>query len=206
MREFVKELLSKKLPEKYYYHCVGHTFYVADKVVEIGEKENCTKEEIRLLIAAALWHDSGYISSYHGHEEKGVELARKYLPEFGFKEEEIEKIGHMIMATKIPQSPKNKLEEIICDADLEYLGTDKAETISNDLFKELCTMDPSLTKEKWNEIQIAFLRKHHYFTKFCKENKEPSKLAYLNNLIMKVSQRAPSTKYISISPLFFAFI
>lgn len=55
----------------------------------------------------------------------------------------------MIMATKIPQSPKNKLEEIIADADLEYLGTDEAAKKADDFFKELHHLHPSLTKEEW---------------------------------------------------------
>jgi hypothetical protein len=89
------------------------------------------------------------------------------------------------MATKIPQSPKNKLEEIIADADLEYLGTNNAVETSTHLFMELQHINPSLTKEKWNEIQIAFLKQHHYFTVFCKENTEPAKLLYLQTLINK---------------------
>ena len=38
------------------------------------------------------------------------------------KKKDIEIICGIIMATKIPQRPKNYLEEIICDADLNYLG------------------------------------------------------------------------------------
>ena len=40
------------------------------------------------------------------------------------------------MATKVPQSPKNHLEEILCDCDLDYLGRDDFEKISNNLFSE----------------------------------------------------------------------
>jgi uncharacterized protein len=183
MKEFVIRLLKKKLSPFYYYHNYEHTLYVLNKAVEIAKHENCTPKEIRLLRAAALWHDAGFISVYENHEQESCELAKKFLPYFLYTKEDINKICGMIMATKIPQSPKNKLEEIIVDADLEYLGTDKAAVNANNLFMELQHIDPSLTKKKWDKTQIFFLEQHHYLTSFCKETKEQAKLLYLNNLI-----------------------
>ena len=89
----------------------------------------------------------------------------------------------MIMATKIPQSPQNKLEEIIADADLEYLGTESAGVKADLFFNELQHLNPSLTKAEWDKTQISFLQQHHYFTGFCKENREQVKTAYLQWLI-----------------------
>ncbi len=183
MKEFVIDLLNNNLPLFYYYHNYLHTLYVMEKSVEIGQAENCREEEIKLLKAAALWHDSGYIVTYEGHEAAGCILARQYLPEYGYIPGEIETICGMIMATRIPQSPKNKLEEIIADADLEYLGTADAGTKADLFFKELQYLNPSLTKTDWDNTQISFLQNHHYFTGYCNENKEHIKQAYLKNLI-----------------------
>ena len=183
MQEFVINLLKNNLPEKYYYHNPEHTIYVQEKAMEIGSHEKCTEEEMELMEIAALWHDTGYIKMYRQHEEQSCILARKYLPEYGLSSIDIEKICGMIMATKIPQTPKNKLEEIIADADLEYLGTETFEIKSEDLFHELQSLNPLLTKDKWDEMQISFLQKHHYFSRFCKENREPVKQDYLNKLI-----------------------
>ena len=183
MKEFVINLLNSNLPPNYYYHNYEHTLYVLDQVLEIGEHENCTADEMKLLSAAALWHDSGYIKTYVGHEEEGCVLAKQYLPGHGFPDEDIDKVCGMIMATKIPQSPKNKLEEIIADADLEYLGTDRAAVLANNLFKELNTLNPLITKEAWNKTEIDFLTAHHYFTGYCKENKEHIKQSYLKSLL-----------------------
>jgi len=183
MKEFVIDLLKKKISPFYYYHNCEHTLYVLEKVAEIAQQENCSAEEIKLLKTAALWHDIGFINVYNDHEEEGCEIAKKFLPGYGYSAEEINKICGMIMATKIPQSPKNKLEEIIADADLEYLGTNSAVETSTHLFMELRHLNPSLTKEKWNDIQISFLKQHHYFTVFCKKNSEPAKLLYLQALM-----------------------
>ena len=183
MQNFVMDLLQDNLPVGYYYHNYQHTLYVLEKAIQIGRHEHCTEKEMELLTAAALWHDTGYINTYNGHEAASCALAKKYLPEYGFTENEIDKICGMIMATQVPQLPKNKLEAIIADADLAYLGTISAAEKAEDLFKELQLLTPSLTKQVWDKIQIAFLQTHHYFTLYCKEKKEPAKQAYLKALL-----------------------
>ena len=69
----------------------------------------------------------------------------------------------MILATKIPQTPKNILEQIICDADLDYLGRDDYEKNSNFLLQEL-KLKNDVTELEWLKIQVNFLEKHTYFT------------------------------------------
>jgi uncharacterized protein len=185
MVPFVSALLKEKLPGSYHFHCLEHTIYVYESVKEIGKKEKCTKKEIDLLCAAALWHDAGYINVYNGHEEESCRLAKIHLPGFGYSEADIEIIAGIIMATKIPQSPHNKLEKIIADADLAYLGTDDAARQAYNLYKELHQLNPSLTKEQWNEMQISFLQQHRYFTGYCRTQKEPVKQLYLEKLKSK---------------------
>ena len=182
LKDFVISLLKDNLPENYSYHNHVHTLYVMQTAVEIGINEECTEKELELLSVAALWHDTGYIKTYKNHEEESCKLARHYLPGFGFSPDDIENVCGMIMATRIPQSPKNKLEEILADADLEYLGTKIFGSSADDLFRELRFVNPSLTQEQWIQTQILFLRKHQYFTRFCKENKAPVKMNYLEQL------------------------
>lgn len=185
MVPFVSALLKENLPGTYYFHCQEHTLYVYENVKEIGKKEQCSEKEIDLLCAAALWHDAGYINVYAGHEEESCRLAKIHLPGFGYAADEIAIITRIIMATKIPQSPRSKLQKIIADADLAYLGTDEAANQAENLFKELHHLNPSLTKEQWNEKQISFLQQHRYFTGYCREKKEPVKQLYLEKLITK---------------------
>ena len=183
MKDFVINLLKNKIPATYYYHNYEHTLYVIDKVIEIGEQENCSAKELELLSIAALWHDTGYINTYKGHEEESCTLARQYLPGYEYTTDDINTICDLIMATKIPQSSQNKLEEIIADADLEYLSTNNAVVLAHNLFKELNALDPLLTEQDWNKTEINFLTAHRYFTGYCKANKEHIKQAYLKSLI-----------------------
>lgn len=183
MKEFVIQLLKTNTPATYYYHNYHHTMYVMEKAAEIGKYENCTEDELELLQVAALWHDAGYINTYKDHEEESCVLARKYLSANGYTIDDIEKICGMIMATKIPQLPKNKLEKIIADADMEYLGTKNAAKWSNDLYKELNVINPLLTRKNWNDTEIDFLTNHQFFTGYCLTKREHIKQSYLKSLI-----------------------
>ncbi len=108
---------------------------------------------------------------------------RNHFKTYNLTSEEVEQICGMIMATRVPQQPKNTLEEIIADADLEYLATNKFKVVSNKLFLEQKHYNPRLTQKQWNIIQIAFLQKHKYFTKYCKHYKEHRKQKNLNTLL-----------------------
>lgn len=183
MKDFVAGLLKNKLSPFYFYHNLEHTLYVMRQAAAIGREEKCTAAEIDLLEAGALWHDTGFIINHANHETESCILAQQYLPEYGCSVTDIQTICGMIMATKMPQAPQNKLESILADADLEYLGTSSAGEKATDLFKENQYRDPSLTVAAWTDFQIAFLIKHHYFTRFCKENRAPAKQEYLNRLL-----------------------
>ncbi|MGB4844689.1 MAG: HD domain-containing protein [Ferruginibacter sp.] len=183
MIDFVINLLKNRIPGTYYYHNYEHTLYVMDKVVKIGKYENCSNNELKLLKTAALWHDLGYINTYKDHEEESCRLAKQSLPGYGYDTNEIDMICSMIMATKLPHTPADKLEEIIADADMEYLGTNEAATQANNLYRELKTLNSHLTKDEWDQIEIKFLQEHRFFTSYCKQYSVPAKVRYLNNLI-----------------------
>ena len=68
------------------------------------------------------------------------------------------------MATKIPQTPKTHLEEIICDADLNYLGRTDFFSIGEYLYNEMLAFGYIKNWDEWNKIQLDFMQKHHYFT------------------------------------------
>lgn len=175
--------MQEGLPKTYYYHNYGHAIYVRRQALEIGRLMHCTGKELDLLGTAALWHDTGFIHKYAGHEEEGCLLAQKYLPDYGYGAADIDCICQTIMATRLPQSPTCKLGEILADADLAYLGTPEAAKLSGILFKEMQSINPGLTGDDWKKTQIGFISAHHYFTPYCIESKEPGKQAYLRSLL-----------------------
>ena len=165
----ILEKLHNELPENLYYHSAAHTKRVVEKAEIIAAYENVSGRDFELVRIAALFHDIGFVRSITDHEVIGCEMVRSYFNGDQLKEEEIEKICGMIMATKIPQTPHNLLEEILADADLEYLGTEDFTRISNYLFREKKYSTPELTERKWMEFQIDFMEKHTYFTSFGKK-------------------------------------
>lgn len=179
MQDFVINMLKEKIPSAYTYHNYQHTLYVQNMARELGLQEGLNKHEMELLHTAALWHDTGYIHTYKGHEEESCVMAREYLPGYGYDQAAVKQVCGMIMATKIPQAPVNLPEKIIADADLAYLGTTGAFEKAAALFQELQSINKDLSKEEWNRQQVSFLASHRYFTHQYQLKKEPIKQAYL---------------------------
>jgi uncharacterized protein len=185
----VMDRLNKKLPICYTYHDAEHTQYVLDKAILIAEAENVSPDDMVLVKTAALYHDIGYLIGRINHEELSCQAAIQELENFKYSDESIKKVCGMIAATKIPQNPQNLLDQIIADADLEYLGTDLFELGGRKLYSELKCFNPSLSADEWIKIQISFLESHKYHTKFCIENREPKKQENLNKLKMELNGR-----------------
>ena len=94
-------------------------------------------EDIFVLKSAATYHDAGFVEEYDKNEPIGARLAEEILPIYGYTDQQIEQVKELIYATIIPHNPKNKLEQIICDADLDYLGSDDFFEFSDTLRREL---------------------------------------------------------------------
>jgi len=171
--------LERELDPRLGYHNISHTLDVLEQAQQIARHEGINNEhDLLLLKTAAIFHDSGFLFVYKGHEEKGCEIANEYLKDT-FTEDDIKKICGMIMATKIPQSPNNLFEQIICDADLDYLGRDDFEPISKHLYKEFLTFKIIPEDCIWDPIQIKFFEMHHYFTKTAIDKRNKKKLKHL---------------------------
>lgn len=185
LRDYVFDFLDSSIPADYHFHNLHHTRYVLEKATEIASFEGCSPEDVRLLQAAALLHDTGYTVKHQEHEQESCIIAREILPRFLYSADDIDTICSMIMATRIPQTPKTKLEEILADADLEYLGTDLAEREARLLFQEMASINPAFNNAEWDKQQIKFIGNHRYFTGFCRKNREWKKQDYLLTLIKR---------------------
>lgn len=181
--KYILDLLDKNLSPTLYYHGLHHTLDVVKQVLILADEEGVKSEEsLQLLKTAALFHDCGFVNTYKDHEEEGCRIARSELPLFSYTNEEIDQICGMIMATKIPQSPKNLLEDILCDADLDYLGRSDFEPIAASLFEELKSRQMIENEKTWNIVQVKFLESHHYHTNSARNKRDRSKQKKLREL------------------------
>jgi len=179
---FLIKKLEAELPAFLTYHNVQHTKDVVEASQYLAKKENITDREALLLFTAAAYHDAGFITSYQGHEEVSCKMVETYLPCFNYSSADIAEICHLIMATKTPQQPKNRLEEILCDADLLYLGTDNYDAIAEKLFLELKEKGIVKNRSEWNEKQSSFLKAHRFFTRTAVSEFGQKKTAHTNAL------------------------
>jgi adenylate cyclase len=175
IQELILDKLEKELPDYLYYHNVKHTVDVVTEVELIGWAEGCTDEEILILKTAALFHDAGHTVGYDNHEHYGTVLAREMLPKYNYTPAQIERICEVIMSTKMPPSPKNLLENIICDSDLDYLGRSDFIPVSNTLYEELKAQNKIGTLNDWNKLQVKFISVHQYFTQTARSLREVNK-------------------------------
>jgi predicted metal-dependent HD superfamily phosphohydrolase len=184
IHDHVVSMLHAGLSAKFTYHNVGHTLDVFEQCLAIATEEGITDPQILFeLQVAALYHDTGFLFVYNNHEERSCIIAREQLPGFGINAASIETICEIIMATKVPQTPLNHLQQIICDADLDYLGRPDFFDTGNSLRKELIAFDFINDQHDWDDRQLQFLKSHHYFTATSKRKRAPQEQQFIEQLI-----------------------
>jgi adenylate cyclase len=157
--------LEGELPKNLYFHDFKHTINVSTQVELLGRAEGIDEEDLLHVKTAALLHNMGFLKVYDDQEEAGCEFAQDILPQYKYNENQIEKICELIRSTKMPPKPENLLEEIICDANLDYLGRVDFIPLTNKLFMELKDQNKVNSKNEWLFQQIEFIKKHNFYTK-----------------------------------------
>ena len=185
LRKKSLKLLSTQLSKDLCYHGIHHTLDVLKVINQYIKREKIQAQDAKLLRIGALLHDIGFTVSYTDHELISVEIATKLMSELGFSKEHIKTVNGLILSTQVPQKPKNILEKIICDSDLDYLGRSDFYSKSNLLFKELKTYANIESKLEWNKLQVKFLKSHKYHTKFANKYRQPQKM----NRILEIEKQ-----------------
>lgn len=165
MRQDVIQRLKVNLPDKIVYHDLFHTLNVEKAVIRLAQLEGISEEDLLLVRTAALYHDLGFIYTYENNELHAVRLMEKMLPTFGYEPQQIQLVASLILATCGHNEPQTLLEQIICDADHDYLGRADYYTVATKLRVELENYGIVLTDIQWIQKQIDYLENtHRYFT------------------------------------------
>lgn len=183
----VTDLLTNKLSKSIRFHTLTHTQEVVASCDKLATIYHISGDDRLALLLAAWFHDTGYTSGdAKDHESVSIGLATEFLVSRNASEELKAKVTGCINATRMPQTPGNQLEEIICDADLFHLGTDAFKEKSKLLREELIGFGGhELAKKDWRKINIRFLENHAYFTQYGKEILQPVKEKHLAGLMEK---------------------
>lgn len=184
----IMKVLEDGLSDKLYYHCIDHTKDVVRAAESIAIQEGVTDEGLYLLKSAATYHDAGFVEDYDKNEPIGARMAEEILPNYGYTPEQIEIVKQLIYVTEIPHNPTNKLEEIMCDADLDYLGRSDFHMIADRLRRELREHKKINSDRSWDELQVSFLSQHKYFTETAKRNRDAKKAQNLEEIKQRLKE------------------
>jgi len=166
--QYVTSMFGRHADNGLPYHNKAHTQFVVDSAIQIANHYQLSDSDFFVVIAAAWFHDAGYLKSREDHERESVKVADNYLKQQGVDQETIAKVNQCIMATEMPQNPKNILEEIICDADMFHLGSDIFSEKNKLLRKEIeSATKTEISKDEWRLKTVEFMEQHHYFTDYC---------------------------------------
>ncbi len=170
IKNYVFELFKNSLSTSAVYHNYNHTLQVVNAANEIANAEGLDEESLEVLLIAAWFHDTGYVVSHENHENESIKIVEDYLKNKLNDTAKIKNVKEIIKATAMPQSPKNKLEKIICDADLFHLGSEDFNKRSNLLRAEIDQLcGHQFTDIEWFEKNETFLSEHSYFTNYVFE-------------------------------------
>ena len=190
-RQYAEERLAKELPANLVYHGIAHT---REEVVPAAERfaalEGVKGKSLGLLRTAAWFHDLGFVEQAVHHELIGARIALETLPSFGYTKDEVEVVRWAVLATALPQSPRNLLEEILTDADLDVLGRENFVQRNGDLRRELASLGKEFTDEEWYTGQLKFLEEHTYFTASARSLRDAQKaqnIAYLKQALKELA-------------------
>ena len=170
---FVEGFLKEKLPAGYLYHNFNHAMDVYNNCEEISAGFNLSKEDKEGLLLTALFHDTGFVLKYNGHEEESVKIAEDFLKKENYPYEKISEIKKLILSTKEKNIPSNLSEEILHDADIAHIGKKgffrKGELLRSELEN---VNNESFTDMDWEKKQLDFLGSNKFYTSYARENFE----------------------------------
>lgn len=182
---YVVEMLSSETNGSFLYHNLRHTQRVVNSAKKLIEGEKVTEDDGHKLLIAAWFHDLGYTQSINDHEEHSCALAKQFLEQEAVDADFMDEICDLIRATKKDYEPRNKLEEIIRDADSSHFAKKSFMATTELLREELSLLGVAqYSNDEWREENIRLLRvKHRFYTDYAKENWQKEKDKNVKKLV-----------------------
>lgn len=201
--EYSKKILTEDIPRELIFHNADHTLDVVHAVIEICDELDVSEDDREILLLSAWFHDTGYSKTYLGHERESMRIAEEFLKEAKYPNDKIEIIKSCIESTDYLVEPRNHLEEILSDADLYHLSTDKCFIKSEQLRNEIehFKIKEFKNEREWKKMNLLFLEKHHYYTKYGKEVLEEGRLKnveLLKNRLQKDQKKKKKLKKLEL--------
>lgn len=171
------------------YHNLAHTSSVVSKASEIARYYQLGDQDFFIVLTAAWFHDTGYLNgAAKDHEQRSAVIAETFLQAYKLDAADIGRIKNCILATRLPQQPITRLEQIVCDADLFHLGTADFKELNKKMKKEAELHHAAkINKEDWRNGTLRLLESHHYHTAYAQELLNATKQENINNIKNKLA-------------------
>ena len=195
-KSLAEQVFKKRAFEKHLFHNFQHTQDVVNAVNVIGHHTNLTSEELESAFVAAWLHDIGYEQGSKNHEQISAEKAKQLMESLGAPHKKIVEVEEAILATRMPQQPKTIVSQVLCDADLYHLATEKCQEKANMLREEWkVTGTKEMTNEEWVQVNIKFMEEHHYHTPYGQAVLEQGKQKNIKMLKKSLKPEVSFKKY-----------
>ena len=167
---YILNIFENDLPPELHYHDLDHTMSVRETSLILGKHYDIGAANMEAMELAALLHDIGYVRAYTGHEAVSAELAETFLSQHNYPPAQITVVKELIDATKLVYEPKNLLQRIIKDSDLNNLGQRKYMKTISSLRSEMKTfLGLEFEDAVFMENNLQFMDNHSYFTEKASE-------------------------------------
>ena len=187
---FVTKLFQERLDTKFLFHNLDHTKSVVLGIETLCKAEKLDEETTTVLLLSGWFHDSGYVECYDNHEKQSVNIALEFLNAKNIAVGIQEKVANLIMATKLDYTPSNIQENIIKDADNVHLANKNYPNILEKLREEWeQSINKKYSNQDWYHLNVDFLKRHQYYTKFAKDNWQNLKELNLNIIEQKLQNQ-----------------
>jgi hypothetical protein len=162
------------LPESLTFHRVEFAKKVYNQSFLLCRSEEIEQEDRLLVRTAALMLYTGLTHDYQNFENRSSVICREILPEFYYSERQIDQICNLILATKSPFDPNNRLEKILIDAKMEYLGRPDYSDQIKLLYQELRQVGLKINGQQFKKQQLELLYDFQFHTVAARRMREVS--------------------------------
>ena len=166
------------------YHNSEHALNVYRATQMYAIKVNLSITERFLLGIAALFHDYIYVIDAKDNEENSAFQAGIFMKEKNFPKQHIEIVKSLILATKYPPHPESEMEKLMCDSDLDHLGTDECFKHSEKLKEEMKWTN----NFEWLMFEKEFMKKHQYHSDIAKKLRNEKKAENLEFIESRIEE------------------
>jgi len=174
LEDRVFETILINLPDQLHFHKLEYARKVYSQAFLLCRAEEVEQEDRLLIRTAALMLYTGLTQAYANYENRSSVIARDILSEFDYSESQIDKICNLILATKLPFQPNNKMEKILIDTKMEYIGRPEYPEQIKLLHQEMVEAGVNLNGQQFKKQQLELLYTFDFFTVAARRLREVS--------------------------------